>query len=145
MTAHKIAQYAADDPAVWPLIGPLLTSRAVAKELGGQPFADGAVAWWVATVRGKVVGIACLKDVAGAYWEDCAYVVPECRGKGIHLSLAAARTRHVATLPPKPLKVCVRRKRWDSHYVSRGFQATSERGDWVYGIKPVKTEQEQTK
>lgn len=121
MTPHKVTMYAADDPTVWPLIGPLLTSRAVAKELGGQPFADGAVAWFVATVRGKVVGLCALKDIDGAYWEDLAYVLPDHRGKGVHLSLCAARTRHLATLPPQPLKVCVRKARWEKHYLSRGF------------------------
>lgn len=135
MSTHKVQMYAADDPAVWPLIGPVLTSRAAARELGGQPFADGAVAWFIATLRGKVVGIACLKHLKGDYWEDCDYVPPEHRGKGVHLSLCAARTRHLATLPAAPLRVCVTRARWKKHYLSRGFAEVRAAGNWVYGVK----------
>lgn len=144
MHQAKITHYRIDDPAVWPLVGPLLTSRAVAKELGGQPFTDGVTDYWIATERGKIVGFCALADVQGAYWELYSYVLPDRRGKGIHLSLCAARTRYVATLPEQPLKVCCRKARWKKHYVGRGFQVASERGDWVYGVRePKKSEQKE--
>src|SRR5581483_3855485 len=99
-------------------------------------YSDDAVAWWVATVRGKAVGIACLKHGKDGYWEDNDYVRPDHRHKGVHLSLCAARTRHLATLEPGPLNVCCRSARW-KHYARRGFAETARKGDWVYGRKPA--------
>lgn len=129
MISPKVTAYQPDDLAVWPLIGPILASRAVAKELGGQPFADDAVAWFVAAHRGKVAGVLCLKLVADAYWLDCDYVVPELRGQGVHIALSAARSRHLETLDAKPLKVVVRKARWKKHYTTRPGWAVEQKED----------------
>jgi GNAT superfamily N-acetyltransferase len=126
--------YKADDASVWPAIGPFLTSRAVAKDLGMQPFSDGAIAWWVATQDGKTVGFCALMERRGERWIDNSFVVPDARGKGIHKKLCEARDGYLKELPELPLNMCCKADRW-KHYKAQGFKEQRRRGEWVYGAK----------
>lgn len=129
-----LTQYRHEDAELWPLIGPFIASREVVKALGGPVFSDQQTAWWVATDGDEVVGWASVQEAKGAYWLASAWVVPDKRGDKIHVALADVRDKHLASLPPKTVKVCCRMARWQ-HYEERGFHQDQVKGDWVYGSK----------
>lgn len=119
---------------LWPLIGPIATSREAQKELGGPIFSDDHTIWFVARDGKDVVGVASVRATPKGYWLACTYVVPARRKKGAHKKLADVRDAYIATLPKLPVMVCCRAERWP-HYKRLGFAITQERGSWVYGAK----------
>lgn len=133
-----VRAFAHADPAVWPLIGPLVASRPVAVELGGAAFGDERTTWFVADLGGRVVGMCALRaDGRGGYWFENDYVLPAERGRGVFAALAAARDAHLATLPPGSVWVRVRLPRW-RHFESRGFaRGRGGNTNWVVGVRPA--------
>lgn len=136
MPKLKIKSYPHTDPELWPLIGPLLTSREVVKELAGPLYSDPKTTWWVAMIQGNVVGFCSLREGRDGYWVENSYVLPVARDDGVHAALAEARQKHVESIPPRPMLVCCKQERW-KHYKSRGFTIKQERGSWIYGIRGV--------
>lgn len=129
-----ITKYDHESPKLWPLLGPLVTSRDVQKELGGPVFSSPNTTWFIAVDGKQVVGFSSLRVSPQGYWFDYTYVVPDRRKKGIHKRLAKEQDTYLATLPPQSLLVCTPKRRWP-HYEKQGFTIQRERGSWVYGIK----------
>lgn len=118
------------EPPLWELVGTFLCSREVIKALDGPIYSSEPVTWFVAVEDGAAIAFLTLHDTPTSYWRDYAYTVPDRRGQGIHHQLAAVCDTHLATLPPKPLRVLCRRYRWP-HYERRGFTIEKQRGDWI--------------
>lgn len=122
------------EPQLWLWLGPFLCDRKVHKALDGPIYSNSKTEWWIATKDGRVVGFCSLRDEPSSYWQDYVYTVEDQRHMGIHAKLAEAREAHLITLPPKPIQVCCRQRRWH-HYEKRGFIVKSQRGDWIYGVR----------
>lgn len=120
---------------LWPMIGPIVTSREVHKELGGAMFSDVRTMWWVAHEGPVVLGCCCARVTDKGIWIDNAYVVKESRKKGVHAALCVAREKWIEKQQPSTILVCCRASRWP-HFEKRGFILKSTRGSWKYAEKP---------
>lgn len=129
-----IVAWADGDAELYLRLGPFAVSRQVHKEMDGPLFSAPGVKWFFALDAGRVIGFCSLRTEPAAYWFDYVYVIPERRGQGVHRRLAQARQEHLGTLPPRPVNVCCRSRRWP-HYAERGFTIKSQRGDWIYGVR----------
>lgn len=134
MKKTVIAKFAHTDADLWPRLGPIVTSREVAKELGAPVYSSENTTWFLALQRGEVVGIAAVRETPTGTWMDAAWVAPAHRGQGIHAQLCAARDEFVRERGASTLLMCCRAARW-RHYSSRGWTVRSRRGSWVYGAK----------
>lgn len=135
----KIVHLQHGDAELWQRLGPYLVSREVHKALGGPIYSTEGTHWWIALERGKVLGFASMRPTKSAVWYDYAYVVDDEREKGVFSALAEARDAAAVELHGDlPTRVNTRADRW-SHYKRRGWTVTSERGEWIYGIREPKT------
>lgn len=144
MPAVKITRHAHDSAALWPLVGPLLTSRDLHRSLGGPVVADDTAVWWVATEGKRCVGFACVRLSADTWHIVASYVTPGDRSAGVHAALAEARDKHLAADPGKAVEVSCKLERWH-HYETQGYVRTRQRGQWVWGRKSAVAPKESAK
>lgn len=121
----EIVRLTRDDPQFYPLLGPFLGSRQVAKELSIPAWDDPGKAWYVALMDGQVCGFvaAVAQSRSVSFCSD--YVVPEYRETGVYSALSTARMQDhfdtpliTATVAPAALEV----------YSRHGFVETGKRG-----------------
>lgn len=80
-----------EDQAFYQLVGPWLSRRHVAQELGSPVWDDDGKTWWVAMRDGSLAGFAAARP-KGKGVEFCsAWVRPEYRGQGIYRCLFTER------------------------------------------------------
>lgn len=122
-----------DDPRFYPLLGPFLASRLVARETGSVPWDDDGKAWWTALDCGQVAGF-CAAVPRGAAAEFCsAWVAPEYRGRGVYALLADARDRDCAG---REARVTCRRG-LVPFFAARGFGVTRETARFARMRRPA--------
>lgn len=134
MTKSKIEIriYEHTDAALWPLIGPLVTDRAVHTALGGPVFSDATTTWFVAVDHSGVVGMTCLKRAKDHLWFDYGWTHEGVRSSGVFAALDKRRGDYLreAGLAAVPMRTLVRRDRL-AHYTRRSWSVRTERGQWV--------------
>jgi GNAT superfamily N-acetyltransferase len=112
------------DPRFYPLLGPYLARRDVARELGGRPWDDPGKQWWAVTAADEAAGFAAAVAGPDQVWLCSAYVLPSWRGQGLHSILVAAR---LGSFPGSVLEaVCT--PAGLRAYRSAGFTETSVKG-----------------
>jgi hypothetical protein len=116
------------------LAGPFALSKEVHKDLGEPLSSAPGMTWWFALTDGVPVGFCTLRETDDSHWLDYHWTVPVNRGKGIQKKLAAAREKHLATLPGKPLRMAARSHNW-AFWEQQGFAVANRRGDWCFGVK----------
>ena len=118
----------------WPLAGPFALDKAVHKDLGEPLSSAPGMAWWFALADGVPVGFCTLRETEDSCWLDYHYTLPAHRKKGVQGKLAKERSKHLAGLPAKPLRISCRSHHWAS-WEKQGFKLADRRGDWVFGVK----------
>lgn len=116
----KILTLTNKSPEFYPLMGPFLSRREIAKEMGGPIWDDDNKTWFVATERGAVAGFCALRGNVLC----SAYVMPERRGKRVYDALFEAREK---AAPTGPLRATVRKGAIGT-LRRHGFKAGAKRG-----------------
>lgn len=133
-----VKEFRHDSAKLWPMIGPIVTSREAHKALGGGMFSDSSTTWFVARDNaGAVLGCCSVRETPKGYWLENSWVCPEARGKGVHKALCQARDEWLDKAPAKDRLACVKESRW-KYYKANGWEVASQRGSWIYGVKHVK-------
>lgn len=113
------------DPRFYPLLGPFLARREVAREVGAPLWDDDGKAWVVITGDdGAVAGFGAIVSRKGHARFTSDYVLPGCRGRGLHRRLVRERLK--ATEGTPAIAVCT----GDGlrAYLAEGFAPARERG-----------------
>jgi hypothetical protein len=92
MTAH-IEMFNHDDEKLWCRIGKFFADKKIRQELGGPMSSDTNHKWWVAEVKGRVSGFACVEMMKKTIFFRHAYVLEAYRSNGVYASLLTARIR----------------------------------------------------
>lgn len=116
----KILRLTNQSPEFYPLMGPFLSRRAIAKEMGGPIWDDDGKIWFVAVDRGKVAGFAAIRGNVLC----SAYVLPDRRGSKVYDALLRERL----TAAPAGTLRAVARKAAVGSLRRHGFKAGAKRG-----------------
>jgi GNAT superfamily N-acetyltransferase len=73
------------------LLGPFLSRRIVARELGGPIWDDDGKLWLVALMGNTVLGFCAFRPQKNVIWLCSDYVLPEWRRQGVYNELFAQR------------------------------------------------------
>lgn len=124
-----------DEPSsLWPLLGPLATSKAVHKDLGGPVLSTDSHRWWFAVTGDSAVAMAslCYPRGSGQFaWFDNAWVAPDWRGLGVwSVAFGLVRDEAVSASMPR-IRACVSAPLVTTHE-RRGFKTYLQRGRWSY-------------
>lgn len=118
--------------AFWQLAGPVFSSRAAQRELGG-PFTDDARTTWVLALQGeRLLGLASLHvAIAGERVTlDHAYVLPAERRQGVHAALLHRRLELAAQLGAQQVRVAANASSFPG-LLKAGFVGSGQRGGYT--------------
>jgi GNAT superfamily N-acetyltransferase len=124
----------------WALIGPIATSKAAIKDLGGYPiYINDRQTWVIAQdAAGNVLAassIAPSEKKDGSMWIDYAFVAPEARGMGLWTEMLEARLEIAVSKGAKAVKCCT--ATLARPLEASGFKTKSQRGSWSYMEKSL--------
>jgi len=138
-----LEEYKHTDKQLWWVLGSLVTSRTIRKELGIVISSDDNYTWWVAKWEGIVVGfgaVALRKEVATLYH---SYVFENFRNRGIYSLMLKRRVEFIKT-QKNIKKIVTTATKYSKPILEKfGFYETSKRGKYFNMIlldKPNKTE-----
>lgn len=118
------------DEGFWPVLGPFLSSRAVAGDLGGPIYNDDGRVWFVASLNGCLAGIAAVDVKRSAGVLKHAYVYPQYRKRGVYSQLLQTRMEYIKDLGLAKIKT--RAAPTTAHrFVAMGFVEVGRRGKYV--------------
>ena len=125
---------AADGAVFWSAVGPVATSKAVIKELGGYPvYVNHTQTWVIARdATGTVVAASAISPDKedGSFWIDYAHVDPQARGNGLWTEMLARRLEIAAINGARSVRCCT--ATMARPLEAAGFKVTSQRGSWSY-------------
>lgn len=118
----------------YPKMGPLLSRRDIAAELGSPVWDDDEKVWFVASDRKGVAGFAAVTLHGDAAHFCSDYIKPESRGKRVHDRLMAERLRYVNSrakvvkaVVHKPAQGCYKRHGFKPRGMRTGRYARMEK------------------
>ncbi len=98
-----VARMTRDDPRFYPIVGPFLGRREIARELGGPVGDDDGKTWFAAVADGRAQGLCAALPRGGVTAYQSDYVLPEFRRRGVYAALRAARAE---AFPGRARAVC---------------------------------------
>lgn len=135
MESIRTVEMTNEHPDFYRLVGPFLSRRAIAGELGYPVWDDDDKRWWVALDGPTVLGFVALRPESGKTILTSAYVLPAHRKRGVYRQLFAARLAAAEALG-RPIESTVMAAAAPA-FEAAGFTRVRSRGRYVTYCKEI--------